>query len=463
MPVVARRNALGAAGFAVGAVVVHHVLYALTKHQWPRIFHDSETFTQIAAQPLAFDHLFYPKPFFTPAFDRLAGTPGAIIKAQVELSFWSWVALAAVLVGVTRSLAARVVGPLACAAFLLAPLRVGFTATVLSESVDDSLRVLVVALAIALVTVAAQAGRRRTLACSAIAGVLVVATTALVLTRDTDALVVLAAAVIAAWRGAAWRWWPRERWALATVAAIAVVAVFAIESSRIVPAQPLGLSLTEGWAPEYDRARGNFALVDDFMFRVMSDPVARARAIDDGMPWSPELEPFAGKYADDRFLSAPQYAATRQWLFAHGASTYVGWLARHPLARVDEVVANAWYLLAPPDWTGWYMPRGWRADNYGGLVMRTFRSLTECPAIILVLAIAAPLAWRRARSHRLAPAIVCIVASAVIGVFAGYYGDAMEIARHAWGAGQQLILGLVLVIVARLDTRDTAVTEPRTR
>ena len=81
---------------------MHHLLYALTTHQWPRIFHDSETFTQIAAQPIAFDHLFYPKPFFTPAFDRFAGTPGAIVHAQVELSFSAWLALAAVLAGVMR-------------------------------------------------------------------------------------------------------------------------------------------------------------------------------------------------------------------------------------------------------------------------------------------------------------------------------------------------------------------------
>ena len=448
-----KRNALGAAAFIIGAFVVHHLLYALTKHQWPRIFHDSETFTQIAAQPLSFDHLFYPKPFVTPAFDRLAGTPDAIIKAQVELSFWSWLAFAAVLAGATRSRAARIVGPLACAAFVLAPIRVGLTAAILSESVDDSLRVLVVALALALVTVAAHAGRRRTLACSAIAVVLVVATTALVLTRDTDALVVLVAVVIVAWRGAAWRWWTRERWALVTLAAITVVAAFAIESSRIVPPQPLGLSLTEGWAAE-STARGNFALVDDFMFRVMGDPAARARAIADGMPWSADLEPFAGKFTDDRFLSEPQFGPTRRWIFAHGAATYVGWLARHPLARIDEVVAAASYILPPPDWTGWYMPHGWRADDYGGLVMRMFRALTESPAIILALAIAAPLAWRRVRAHRLAPAIVCILASAVVGIFAGYYGDAMEMARHAWGAGQQLIVGLVLVIVARLDTRD---------
>ena len=63
----------------------------------------------------------------------------------------------------------------------------------------------------------------------------------------------------------------------------------------------------------------------------------------------------------------------------------------------------------------------------GGLLEEAIMRLTDLvlcfPPIILALAIAAPLAWRRVRAHRLAPAIVCILASAVVGIFAGYYGE----------------------------------------
>ena len=34
---------------------------------------------------------------------------------------------------------------------------------------------------------------------------------------------------------------------------------------------------------------------------------------------------------------------------------------------------------------------------------------------------------------------------------AGYYGDTLEIARHCYGAGQQVVLGLFLAMIGWLD------------
>jgi hypothetical protein len=99
----------------------------------------------------------------------------------------------------------------------------------------------------------------------------------------------------------------------------------------------------------------------------------------------------------------------------------------------------------------YYGPKGWRANGYGGAIMRTFRGLTESAWVVLALMIAVPFAWRRVRGHPLAPVIACVAWTAVLGVFAGYYGDAMEMVRHAWGASQQLLVALALVSIAALD------------
>jgi len=38
-----------------------------------------------------------------------------------------------------------------------------------------------------------------------------------------------------------------------------------------------------------------------------------------------------------------------------------------------------------------------------------------------------------------------------VGILASYYGDAVELTRHCYGAAQQLVLGLFLAAIAWLD------------
>ena len=424
---------------AIAMVLAHHVLHQLTRTQAPGMWHDSLTFNDIAAQPLSLAHLFYPKPFVAPFVERLVGEPPAIARFQIALDFCAWATLAVALVLALRTWRARAIGVIACGAFVLAPVRVGFMTIIASEPIDDALRTFAIALA-----VAAVAATPRPMLRNALAVALVVVTAAWIFTRDTNAIIALAAIALCARRLRG------MRWAIASAAAIGIAAVVSIWSSQVVPRQPLGIQLTEGWAPESTR-RGAFALVDDFMIRVMPDPDARKRAIADGMPWSPELEQFVGTGAYGSFLSEARYAPTRDWIFAHGTTTYVGWLARHPIARINEVVGFASNILTPQDMGPYYMRTGWRGNDYGGALMKTFRTLTESSAIVLALVICVPLAWRRVRAHPLAPAIAVLAWSAVIGVFAAYYGDAMEMVRHAWGASQQLIVALVLAVVVRVD------------
>jgi hypothetical protein len=429
----------GAVLLAIATLLAHHALYQLTRKQVPGMWHDSLTFNDIAAQPLSLAHLFYPKPFMGPFVERLVGDPSAIARFQIGLDFAAWAALAIALVLALRTWRARVIGVVACGAFVLAPARVGFMTIIASEPIDDALRTFAIALAVALLAAAPRPKLRNVLAAA-----FVVVTAAWIFTRDTNAIIALSGIALCARRLRG------SRWAIATAAAIGIAAVVSLWSSQVVPRQPLGIRLTEGWAPESTK-RGSFALVDDFMIRVMPDPDARKRAIADGMPWSAELEQFVGTGAYGSFLSEDRYKPTRDWIFAHGTATYVGWLARHPIARLEEVVAISSNVLTPQDIGAYYMRAGWRGNDYGGAIMKTFRTSTESSAVVLVLIICVPLAWRRIHAHPLAPAIAVLAWSAVIGVFAAYYGDAMEMVRHAWGASQQLIVALVLAVVVRVD------------
>lgn len=94
-----------------------------------------------------------------------------------------------------------------------------------------------------------------------------------------------------------------------------------------------------------------------------------------------------------------------------------------------------------------YMPRGWHRG--------VTREVTTSEAVLLALLIAAPWLLRRPRSHPLTGVAFVLVASGVVGAFAAFYGDAIEIARHCYGPGQQIVLGLFLAVVARLDVSDS--------
>ena len=183
----------------------------------------------------------------------------------------------------------------------------------------------------------------------------------------------------------------------------------------------------------------------------MTDKEARHRALQDGLPWDASLEHYVGQGAYSDFLSEPRYDATRNWIYSHGTREYLSWLSQHPIDRAEEVVQNSWFILTPPDFGHFYMPAGWRGNSYGGRVLRTVRGATENPILTLCLIILVPLWWRRIRSHSVAPIVRCLIWSGVVGVFVAYYGDAMEMARHAWGASQQILLMLWFGLCLRLE------------
>jgi hypothetical protein len=70
---------------------------------------------------------------------------------------------------------------------------------------------------------------------------------------------------------------------------------------------------------------------------------------------------------------------------------------------------------------------------------------------LLVLLLVAPLLLRKPRADARCGLVLCMIVSGVVGVAASYYGDAAEVSRHCYGAGQQVVLGLFLALVVWLD------------
>ena len=131
-------------------------------------------------------------------------------------------------------------------------------------------------------------------------------------------------------------------------------------------------------------------------------------------------------------------------LARHGAAIYARWLIRHPVDRVAAVVRDRWRLLRAN--LVRIMPGHWVPSSKW-----SFRTLTVNHRVLWLLLLVSPLLLWRPRRDPLRGVALCIVVGAIAGIFAGYYGDAVELARHCYGACQQLILGLYLACLIRLD------------
>jgi hypothetical protein len=110
-----------------------------------------------------------------------------------------------------------------------------------------------------------------------------------------------------------------------------------------------------------------------------------------------------------------------------------------------EVIRFRWSILDPG--LRVYMPKHWSATK------PLPQKLTLHRNVLLLLVLASPALFRRPRVDPLCGLALCIVVSGVVGSFAAYYGDAIELVRHCYGCGQQVVFGLVLGLLAYLDRR----------
>jgi hypothetical protein len=437
--VLARRWRLVAIGIA--AIVATWIAVIATTTAQVRAFSDSLVYLQIARQPFRLAHVIFPKPVFVPIVYRWLGAElGRIGEFQVGFALVAWATLGCVLVASLRGRWPRIVAGIVVAAFVLAPFRVGFMTVALSESIDDSLLALLFAGAIAL-----SLGRSR----APIAWAMTALAVAWIFTRDTNAITALVAIAVAA---IIWRRRVLERWAMPLVVVPTIAAIVALWSTGVQPPVPTGIDQYAGWPAEM-MARKTYPLTDAIIARIADDPSFFA---DRGMPKVDQLAAIQRSHdtrlaggEDPRWCCDATFAPARAWIAAHGSAAYLAYLARHPFSRIAEFLGASGELVAPTTLT-MYMPAHWTQPRG---VLGPLRSLTAHWPFALVLVLAAPWALWRPRARPLALVAIACISSGIVAAFFAYYGDARELARHMYGSGQQVLFGLVLAVLARLDAR----------
>ncbi|HEY5949274.1 MAG TPA: hypothetical protein VIV40_27460 [Kofleriaceae bacterium] len=416
----------------------------------PHVMPDSIVYVQTARQPLQLDHFFYPKPFAVPAIYRAFDADGPrIARFQLRFLIIAWSVFGIALCATLRRTRARVAAAFITLAFMLAPLRVGFSAALLSESIADSLMALLVAGAFGLALVARMpAGRRRTIASWVLTTGFACTALTWLFTRDTNAFTAVVAVVIAAALWGLHRAWRHVPWFCALAMLLVVASGFSLWTARQAPNTPTNLTLHLFTPAEY-LPRSRFPIANNVILRIVPDPLARNYFVEHGLPQADELATMKDTWVpDERFFRDPHFEPARVWVAEHGASVYMKWLLAHPLDRADELVRHAGDLLAPQDMNG-YMPTGWiYAYGFPGWAIRR---TTQSEVVLLALFILLPFALRRPKRHVTTAIAAVLIGSGVIGAAAGYYGDAFEASRHMFGAGQQIVLGLFLAPLAWLD------------
>lgn len=422
--------AIGAAIITVGVVVWQWIAIAST---WtaPYVDYDTQIFQQIADQPVGFELLVQAKPLFVPLIHRLAGNdPSTVVTVQAVMSVVAWTVFAISLVLATRRLWVRVVAVMVCVSFVLAPVRMGFTSSLLSESIDDSMLVLVLACAIHLLRVTTVRARRIVVGISLVVGVL------WLVTRDTNVPVAIVAAVSAILV------WGRHRDKRAWLVVAGVVAAAGFASWTATRPHAL-LAYQDNWYERFS-PRTLYPVVDNVTMRVFpDDPDALPAEVTTGL----EAFTFNGRLFIDGILrGGHEHREMQDWLVDHGLSTYASWWLRHPFTRLGEIVDNRWTILASTH--SKYMPAGWTLHS--GFL----RHLTLKHEILLALLFASPLLLWRPSAHLLRSLALCMVTSGLAGVVVAYYGDAAEVPRHCYGPGQQVVLALFIALIAWLDVVD---------
>lgn len=438
-----RARTIAALPYAAIALVTVGLYVWLVRAQTPKLYFDSGVYLETAAQPWSWAQLFYPKPPVVPVVYRAVdGNPQAIVTVQAVLALVAWGTLAASLASVLGSRRLQIAAVAIAAVFVLAPTRVGFTHVVLSESITDSLQTLALAAAIELAATLGRDGGAAARRAKLLAAALFVLAIAWMWTRDTNAIVVLLAVpiLIVARR----KQLRHARWILVPAVLALASATCVLWSTTVIP-PPTQLSVHAAFPRDFT-ARKTYSMFNNISDS-LRDPEAVAFFVERGLPQASELVLLGEK--DQQIYLDPRLAPARQWIAERASRAYVMWLVRHPIDRIVQILGDPWTFLGVYN-NHVYMPAGWTKNT---LVLRWVRGVTDNKVILVVLLLAFPFALRRSLHRPLSLLAVVLVTTGVIAAAASYYGDSLERARHCYAAGQQVIFGLVLAVLARLAPR----------
>jgi hypothetical protein len=439
------------------------VFTALVAEHELRYFPDSRDFLEAASERPSGKQFFYPKPIVVPAIYRALGVDVLAIQSfQQELAFWSWWIFGLSVYACVRRPLARALALVATIGLVLAPLRIGWTSVLLSESISDSLLALLLATGVGLGWVATclAPSRRRTAACTAFALLFAIVAAAWAFTRDSNALSLIAAVATAAvvfWkpliRSRGTRGLLDDAWAPLLALLVLAIAIAALGTSTTNPGPSTRRVFRAGWYA-LARPRSVYPMTNNVLHRILPDPRAAAFFRERGMPWPPGIEEYTGQMANyrrHRFFVDRKFRPVVRWIHAHGTPTYSLWLIRHPLERAEEVIDARWVVLGVGDLRR-YMPNGWIETIDGAPLLEPLRQASRSRILLLAALLLAPFWIVRAGHGAVRDVAVCTLAGSLVGTTAAYYGDAMEEMRHCWGAAQGVVVALAMLAVAWLDT-----------
>lgn len=223
----------------------------------------------------------------------------------------------------------------------------------------------------------------------------------------------------------------------------AVYSVWIRRPKRLVVS--LGLLLMAGtsakladYAPRWVNTVSNVIAV-----RVIPDPTTRRFFEARGLVVTPELLAASGHTPTVQDWKRLDKTGFREWVVSRGKTTLLSYLLTHPS-----------YALTAPAWEHILSPHLAHYANTSPLPdwMQNTLWPWRMPETLVWLALTLPLvAWLRPRGA-LAGVAYALVLTAYPISLAGWHADAMEMPRHALQGIFQFRLGIILLIVAGIDT-----------
>lgn len=217
----------------------------------------------------------------------------------------------------------------------------------------------------------------------------------------------------------------------------------------------LGLALATGIAAYFADAGGRYMspLVNTIYQRVLPDPEAVAFFRARGLPLSPDITACAGRYA----YTCPAPEALRRWVMTDGKAVYQIWLLRTLPARTLDLARWLLTEAVPGRLYRGYPEPPVTSRAYGVLSVLPLATPMTGPLLAGLTMVTVFLAgygrWRRGWRFGAAEGLwVALAGVAGANLFVGYWGDAMEVKRHALIPCLVLTLaltGLLLQLLSR--------------
>ncbi len=405
--------------------VTARLLYAQPALVKPRVMDDTQAYLRISNQ-LLLDAKFWgdSRPLVFPLLLKIAGQDFSTAAAlQLGFSILAWTLLG---LSVAASLRTRGLAPFAFGLiFALSLVRhlAGWDFTMLTEALSVSWFVLFLAAGLWLLR-----GWRveRVLA-------LIVVGLFLAFTRDTNAYLLLM---------------------LAGLLVLAVILRWAEPRTLILSAAFVSIFLLNNANADLG-GRWVFPFLNVMGRRILPNP----QAVDFfesncDLVVTPGLMALEGEFANGQsraFYNDPDLADFRSWVYPHGKSCYMRWLASNPMNSGAEAFEQFGPLVAFPDvdnyFTRLYKPV---LPAFVERVLYPDRFILWIFVAVTVAALIAIL-FRAWRGNPLWAAFILLVLPIFPHLFITWHGDAMAPARHALSVGLELYLSAWLLLLLCVD------------